>query len=64
MPQLHYSVLFADLNTNDFINLKISHEDVVMGISMLNQSGAISFTKEKYLILIWLLVILVFEGAF
>lgn len=39
--------IFADLNTNDFIDIKVSYEDAAMRISMFNGSGIISFFKKR-----------------
>lgn len=65
MHQLYYHILLVDLNANDLIDLKVSYEDAVMGISVFSESGTISFVlKKESSILFWLHLTLVFEGAF
>lgn len=39
--------IFADLNTNDFIDIKVSFEDAVMRISLFNGSGWDYLFKKK-----------------
>lgn len=39
--------VFTDLNTNDFIDIKVSYEDAVMRLSLFNGSGIISFSFFK-----------------
>lgn len=38
---------FSDLNTNDFIGIKVSSEDAVMGMSLFSGGRAISFFKKR-----------------
>lgn len=39
--------IFADLNTNNYIDIKVSYEGAVMKISMFNGSGIIFLKKES-----------------
>lgn len=40
--------IFADCNTNGFIDVKVSYEDAVMGISVFSRSGNFFFLKRIF----------------